>query len=84
MLVNLTESIWSKIGLNMTETDETYLFEHEQKVTTTNFNLLNLTENNRIWPKIGHVQRFQSYSFSHIDSVMLTTLKYFALSYMDI
>ena len=29
MLVNLTEAIWPKIGLNMTETDEPYLSERQ-------------------------------------------------------
>ena len=43
-LVKLTESRLPKIGLNMTETDEPYLFEYDRKVTTTNVNLLNSTE----------------------------------------
>ena len=30
-LVNLTKTIWPKIGLNMTETDQLYLFEHTEK-----------------------------------------------------
>ena len=44
-LVNLTESTWPKIGLNMTKIDEPYLFEHDRKVTTSNLNRW-------IWPKI--------------------------------
>ena len=43
-LVNLTESIWPKRGLNMTETDKPYLLEHDWKMTTTNVNLLSLTK----------------------------------------
>ena len=35
----------------MTKTDKPYLFEHDQKVTATNVNLLNSTENHRILPK---------------------------------
>ena len=54
-LVNLTESIWPKIGLNMTKTDEPYLFEHDRKVTTANINLLNSTKNDWIWPKIENI-----------------------------
>ena len=63
-LVNLTESIWLKIGLNMTETDKPYLFEHDRKVTPTNVNLLNSTENDWILQIIeniiifGHIQPF--------------------------
>ena len=49
-LVNLTESIWPKSGLNMTKTDKPYLLEHDQKMTTTNINLLSLTESDWIWP----------------------------------
>ena len=54
-LVNLTESISLKIGLNMTETNKHYLFEHDGKVTTTNVDLLNATQNDWIWPKIENV-----------------------------
>ena len=50
-LVNLTESIWPRRGLNMTETDKPYLLEHYRKKTTTNVNLLSLTESDWIWPK---------------------------------
>ena len=47
-LVNLTESIWLKIDLNMTETDKPFLFEHYRKVTTMNLN-------GWIWPKIKNI-----------------------------
>ena len=50
-LVNLTESIWPKRGLNMTDTDKPYLLEHDQKMTKTNVNLLSLTESDWIWQK---------------------------------
>ena len=48
----------------MTETNEPYLFEHDRKVTPTNVNLLNSTENDWILQKIeniiifGHIQLF--------------------------
>ena len=35
----------------MTETDKPYLLEHYRKKTTTNVNLLSLTESDWIWPK---------------------------------
>ena len=54
-LVNLTESIRPKRGLNMTKTDKPYLLEHDRKMTTTNINLLSLTESltesDWIWSK---------------------------------
>ena len=54
-LVNLTESILPKIGLNMTKTDQPYLFEHDRNMTMMNVNLLNSTENDWIWPKIENI-----------------------------
>ena len=51
----------------MTETDEPYLFEHDRKVTTMNFNLLNSTEN-----EIEFDQKLVMFKdFSHIHSVIL-------------
>ena len=47
----MTESIWPKRGLNMTKTEKPYLLEHDRKMTTTNVNLLSLTESYWLWQK---------------------------------
>ena len=44
----------------MTETDKPYLFEHDQKMTMTNINSLNSTENAWIWPKVEIIKKYHN------------------------
>ena len=74
-LVKLTELIWPKRELNMTETDKPYLLEHDRKLTTTDFNLLSLTESDWIWPN-----NMVFSIFGHIHMITLVVVRFFWLS----
>ena len=81
-LVNMTKSIWPKIGLNMTETDEPYLFENDRIVTMTNVNLLNLTEKDWIWPKINYFLIF-GYIHTVMFVVVVINIYYFIFGHIQ-
>ena len=80
-LVNLTESIWPKRGLNMTETDQPYLLEHDRKMTTTNVNLLSLTKIDWIWPNAKNIINFTTMMKIHYWSWPNGILKFWSYSH---
>ena len=57
----------------MTKTDKPYLVEHDQMMTTTNVHLLNMTENDWIWPKIKNNCK----QFHNDEHVLLNMTKNF-------